>query len=61
MTRDQLRSTILDGIGQMLARPIIRAMMSQDQVNVLYAERTFWSSNDDALDKLLALLPAEQN
>jgi hypothetical protein len=56
-TREQLRSTILDGIGQILARPLIDLMLSADQIAVLKAERSYWSTDDAACDKLLAILP----
>lgn len=61
-TRDQLRGTILDGIGQILARPAIRWMLSADQLAVLETERSYYGSeaSDASLDAMLKILPTVQ-
>lgn len=56
----QLRTLALDSVGEILARPVIRAMLSTDQVNLLHALQTFCATNDDALTKLLAIMNAPQ-
>ncbi len=52
--RDELRQEILGGINRILKSWVIR--LSAKQRKILEAQRSYWSTDEEALDKLLFIV-----
>lgn len=57
MDNPTLRKTITDGITTILSKRLARAFMSQQQLQILEAQQTYWQNNDQAIADLQKLLP----
>ena len=55
----QLRQAVVDGCDEVLARPLLRMVLTDAQRNLIKAQRAYWTkASDEELRKLLVLVPA---